>query len=85
MGDYDVALDYFERALDIHREIDCEPCEAFNIAKIGDVYCRAGDYEKALNQYRTALTLFQEIGDRENEAESYCRLGHLLVHMKFQK
>jgi tetratricopeptide (TPR) repeat protein len=63
------ALDYFERALSIYREIEARDKEANALANIGTTYVAIGQLQKALNYYNQALSIYRELGNSSKEAE----------------
>ena len=62
-GDYDTALDHFERSLAISEEIGDKPLIARNCNRIGAVHFDKGDYEKAENFIEKCLSLHKELGE----------------------
>ena len=54
-GDYSKALDYCERSLEIHKELDDKRGMGNSLNNIGIVHADKGDYEKALDYYGLSL------------------------------
>ena len=61
-GDYDKALNYYERALAIREEIGDKSGMGINLNNIGIVHHDKGDYKKALDYYERSLAIQKEIG-----------------------
>jgi len=83
-GDLDKAEEYYQQALDIHREIGNRLGEAQALANLGSVYFRRDEMEKAEEYYKQALETFREIGNRLGEAQALRTLGFaygLLDHL----
>src|SRR5215475_11778391 len=64
LGDPDGALDDFQQALPICREVGDRAGEATTLNNIGMVYDRRGDGDSALRHYEQALPIRREVGDR---------------------
>ena len=62
------ALEYYQRALAVRREIGDRAGEAVTLSNIGLVYYELGNNEAALNYYQQALNLTGALGIRETEA-----------------
>lgn len=75
IGQYEQALGYYQRALEIaqERENCTSIAESFN--NIGVVYQKLGQYQRVLEFYQQALTLQLEIGDRNGEASTLNNIG----------
>jgi len=71
-GEYDVALDYFQKALDMLRENGMD--ENLEIASIyiifGNVYLRKADYNKALEFYFKAIRTTESAGGEDTKIAS---------------
>ena len=55
------ALDYYNRALDIKRELDDKRGIATTLYNTSLVYRRIGDFYKAINYSIEAIDIFQEL------------------------
>ena len=77
-GNRTAALDYFEQALPIFREVGDRAGEAATLNNIGLVHDRRGDGQAALGYFEQALPIYREVGDRAGEAATLNNIG--LVH-----
>jgi tetratricopeptide (TPR) repeat protein len=67
-GDWQAALDYYQRALPVYREVGDRAGEATTLNNIGGVHNDWGDGQTALVYYERALPISREVGDRAGEA-----------------
>jgi len=78
-GDYDRALEYYEKALNIGKKIYGEehPNIATNYNNIGLAYYNKGDYDRALEYYKKALNIYKKIYGEEHPyiATDYNNIG----------
>jgi len=65
MKEYDKAMPYYFRALELVESLQDVNRSALFLAGIGDVYERRGDIENALDAYRLAEKLFRGMGAKE--------------------
>ncbi|MFB2805308.1 CHAT domain-containing protein [Microcystis sp. BLCC-F209] len=70
------ALQSWEQALQIYREIRNRQGEAGSLGNLGIAYSSLGQYQKAIEFYQQSLTIAKEIGDRQGEANSLGNLGN---------
>src|SRR5262249_48423545 len=68
LGDPDGALDDYQQALPIYRQVGDRAGEAATLNNIGGVYDQRGDSENALHHYQQALPIRRQVGDRAGEA-----------------
>ncbi|MCP3988328.1 MAG: tetratricopeptide repeat protein, partial [Actinomycetia bacterium] len=66
MGQPDQAVNHYNQALPIHREIGDRAGEATTLNNIGGIYFDQGDLETTIKHLDRALQLFDAIGDRAN-------------------
>ncbi|CAF4183431.1 unnamed protein product, partial [Adineta steineri] len=61
-GEYEKAIWYFEKALDIQQKVLalCHPSLAISYNNIGLMYNKMGEYSKALSYYEKALEIYQK-------------------------
>ena len=69
------ALQKFEQALLIFREIKDLKGEAPTLNNLGRIYTSLGQYQKAIEYHQQSLPLQKQIGDREGEATTLNGLG----------
>ncbi len=77
MGEYPIALDYYNRALAIATDINYQPSIALSLTNLGQGYYLQGDYLKALESYQTALKIVQDTGLRPQEVGLLNRIGQV--------
>jgi tetratricopeptide (TPR) repeat protein len=79
LGDYDKALEYHNKALEIRKEVLVEnhPDTAGSYNNIGDVYANLGKYDKALKYHNKALEIFKDVlgENHPKTANSYNNIG----------
>ncbi|MBD2091289.1 tetratricopeptide repeat protein [Microcoleus sp. FACHB-1515] len=72
---YQEALQSFQQALTLYREVGDRHNEGTVLTLIGWVYGVIGPYSEALNYHQQAVVIFQEVGDRRGEANAFLGLG----------
>ncbi|MEG3930226.1 tetratricopeptide repeat protein [Microcoleus sp. T3_B1] len=70
------ALQSWEQALTIYREIEYRQGEANSLGNLGTAYYSLGQYQKAIAFHKQHLKISREIGDRQGEANSLGNLGN---------
>ena len=83
LGQYSKALEYFQQALAISREVGDRAGVGITLNNIGVVYESLGQYPKALEYYQQALAIRKEIGDRNGEGTTLNNIG--LVYSRLGK
>ena len=78
----DMAIENFQRALDMFTELDNKAGIANALNSIGLVYLAAGSYQEALDASMNALKVYQEIGQRKEEAGALKNIGHIYYEWK---
>jgi len=73
--DYQNALDYYYKALEIRSDLGDQPGLASNYTNIGSVYWHQGNYSRALEYYLEGLKISEEIGSEYNIASSSGNIG----------
>ena len=73
---YKKAIEYYEKALGIAREIGDRYGEENAHGNLGNAYNNLGQVEKAIEYYEKALGIAKEIGDRQGEGNSLGNLGN---------
>ncbi|MEM6435708.1 MAG: CHAT domain-containing protein [Cyanobacteria bacterium P01_D01_bin.115] len=69
------ALQSWEAALTIYREIGDRQLEGRTLGNLGIAYRKLGDYQQAINFHQQALIITREIGDRQSEGRTLGNLG----------
>lgn len=72
---WDEALESWQQALVIYRDISNRVSEADILGKIAIVYSSQGYYTQALDYYWQSLNLKREIGDRAGESDTLGNIG----------
>ncbi|MGB1249323.1 MAG: tetratricopeptide repeat protein, partial [Candidatus Promineifilaceae bacterium] len=75
LGDKQEALDFFNQALPITRDVGDRSGEAYTLNNIGAVYDALGDKQEALDFYNQALPIFRDVGHRSGEATTLDNIG----------
>jgi tetratricopeptide (TPR) repeat protein len=79
IGQYDEALNYYNQALVIAREVGDRVGEGDTLTYIGFVYKAKGQHDQALEYYNQSLVIYREIGDRTREGHNLGFIGS--VHL----
>jgi len=78
-GNYDKALEYYNKSL----QLTSEPSSiATTYSNIASVYSDKGDYNKAVEYYKKAIELDQESGDYHDTAGVMLNLGNAYTDLK---
>jgi tetratricopeptide (TPR) repeat protein len=75
MGNLSTALEFYERALRIHREVSDPLGEAMDLGNIGETYRLLGNPERAREYQLQALDVHRELEDKRGEAATVGTLG----------
>ena len=75
LGQVERAIEYYEQALAIAREIGDRRGEGADLGNLGTAYLTLGQVERAIEYYEQALVIAREIGDRRNEGIWLGNLG----------
>ena len=70
MGQYQKALEYYEKWLAITRKTGNVQSEGYTLSNIGYAYCVLGQLQKALEYYGKAFDIFKRIGDVRGECNT---------------
>jgi tetratricopeptide (TPR) repeat protein len=76
-GEYDKALEYYDRSLKIEEEIGNRSGVATSLHQIGMIHQERGEYAKALECYDRSLKIKEEIGNRSDVAASLHQIGNI--------
>lgn len=76
LGQYDLARQFHERALESAREVDDQRCEVANLNHLSRTAVMEKDYEGAIAHSQRALVLSRQAGDRIGEANALANFGY---------
>ncbi len=71
------ALEYFGKALDLHRSLGNTRLEGGTLANMGVVYFNMKEYDKALEHYRKSISIIQGLGDKGILSILYESIGNV--------
>ena len=74
-GEYPIAIEKWEAALTLYRQVGNWLGEARALNGLGGVYWSLGEYGRAIDFLEQSLTIAQEIGDRAGEGMALGNLG----------
>ncbi|WP_293121529.1 CHAT domain-containing tetratricopeptide repeat protein [Moorena sp. SIO4G3] len=69
------ALQSWQQALVIYKQIGHRLGEAHSLGNLGRAYANLGEYKQAINYYLPSIAIARKIPDREGEARSLTNLG----------
>jgi CHAT domain-containing protein/tetratricopeptide (TPR) repeat protein len=75
LGQKQKALEFFQEALPIQKELGDRVEESTTLNNIGSLYSALGQKQKALEYYQKALPIDQAVGDRAGEATTLNNIG----------
>jgi len=75
LGETRRAIELYEQALAIAREIGDRRSEATWVGNLGNCYAELGETRRAIELYKQALAIAREIGDRSGESNQVGNLG----------
>ena len=81
-GNFDIALEKLNKALDLNKDILDESGISNNLNNIGNVLCdkgKKGDLDDALEKYEESHKIMEEIKDKAGMALSLCNIGITLA------
>ncbi|TVL99936.1 MAG: hypothetical protein CV087_16070 [Candidatus Brocadia sp. WS118] len=76
IGNFEVAIRYFERTLEIGRTEEERLMEAAGLGNLASAYLRMGDAKKAIEFYKQDLAIIREMGERQSESIVLGNLGN---------
>ena len=74
-GDYEQALEYYDRSLKMKEERGDRAGVAISLHQIGSVHYQRGDYQQALECYDRSLKMLEDLGDRAGVAKCLHNVG----------
>lgn len=81
LGDTRKAIEYYEQALKISREIGDRRGEGVDLGNLGNAYHRLGETRKSIEYYEQALKIARETEDRGGESTNLGNLGNAYSDM----
>jgi len=81
-SELDKAIAFFERSLNIHREIGNRQGMATTLGNIGLIHKGQGHHAKAIEYYAQSLRISEELGDRKGEASMLSNIGIIYDEQK---
>ncbi|MBD3285822.1 tetratricopeptide repeat protein, partial [candidate division WOR-3 bacterium] len=81
-GEYDKALDYYNKALALREEIGDKIWVASTLNNIGNSYAGLGNFNKALENQLKAFRIRKEVGDKNGVAFSYHDIGLIFLNQE---
>lgn len=82
MGDYSVALTYYQRCLKLNEEMNSEGNKGYTLQNIGIIYRDLQEFDKAIEYYNKSLAIRKKVGDTLGLASTYNAFGILYRRMK---
>ena len=90
LGEFKTAIDYYERHLEIAKELGDRLGEGKAYGNLGNAHCNLGDLKTAIDYYERQLKITKELGDKSGEGKTYgnfgnahCNLGDLKTAMHY--
>jgi tetratricopeptide (TPR) repeat protein len=74
-GEWDKAIDYYQRSLAICEKVGDEHGMASTFNNLGEVYRVKGEWEKAIEYYQRSLEIKEKVGDEHGMATTFNNLG----------
>lgn len=85
-GNYERALSYYHKALELRRKWGTKAQVAFSFERLGDIYLVLTRNDEALKYYNAACAVWQKVGDRNGIAGCLSGMGKAYVFLsQFQK
>ncbi|MGD1861591.1 MAG: tetratricopeptide repeat protein, partial [Leptolyngbyaceae cyanobacterium] len=75
ISQFRVALETWEQALTLYREIGDRAGEGAALGNLGNAYNNLGQYERAIDLYEQDLAITRDIGDRAGEGSTMGNIG----------
>jgi len=79
-SEYPLALDYYQRCLDIYEDISNKEGMAKTLNNFGVIYSIQGNYPKALYYYQRSLKIKEEISDKKGMAGAMNNIGLIFMN-----
>ncbi len=81
IGKLDVAVMYFEQAVNVGRAENSEELEGTGLGNLGLAYMALGYLERAIDFHEEHLALAKKLGDRAEEGKALGRMGHVYLRL----
>ena len=75
LGDYQLAIEHYQKSLEIARETGSRRGRATVLGNLGLCYDRLGNYQLAIEYHQQDLAISQGVGDRKGEARALGNIG----------
>lgn len=76
-GNYDLAIEYYNKSLDICLSIKDKKSAAKRYNNLAGVYHSKGDYKTCTSYYMKCIKIFEEIGNKQGMAYAYIGLSNI--------
>ena len=77
LSNFDVALDWFEKGLNISQANDDKAGIAYCFSDLGELYIKKNEYNIALDYYNKALKLYEETASKEGAIYSLNKMSNI--------
>jgi CHAT domain-containing protein/Tfp pilus assembly protein PilF len=77
LGQPQQALEHYQQALRVRREIGDRPGVALALNNVGSAYYTLGQFQQALDHFEQALSAYRELGDRASMAPTLNNIGNI--------
>jgi CHAT domain-containing protein len=85
-GEYQIALQFFDLALNSSREVGDKQSQAVILSNIGTIYTRIGQYSEAIDYFNQSLNIGKELRNANAVAISVSNLGAIYTSIgQYQK
>jgi len=74
-GEWDKAIDYYQRSLEILEKVGDEHGMATTFNNLGSVYHAKGEWDKAIDYYQRSLEIKEKVGDEHGMSTTFNNLG----------
>ncbi|MGD2034054.1 MAG: tetratricopeptide repeat protein, partial [Bacteroidales bacterium] len=79
LKDLEKASYYYNKALEINKDIQNDTSIASLYQNLGIIYYQNGDYEKALEYYGRSIHIYEELSDTQNIATTFSNIGLIQI------
>ena len=82
LSEYETALKYHKKCLDIYKKYDFQRGVANQYNDIGNIYTKLKEFEKALDIYKTSYSIKKKTKNKRDIASGMANLGSTYFHLK---